>query len=88
MSVKTRVRPHSIREFVTGILAKPAAVAALRSEGMADPVPPIVFGITLDRCALDAARKARLGLWMSASGMRVEPALWSLEEGDPSGRTL
>jgi len=83
ISVKTKVWPRAIRDFVDAILRNPTAVAGLRSEGIGDPVLPIVFGFTLDRHAMDAAQRARVGLLISAQGMLVPPTLWSLEKGAP-----
>ncbi|GBD09838.1 Chromosome partition protein Smc [Candidatus Thermoflexus japonica] len=83
VSVKARVWPRDIREFRRGILEDAEARQALRARGISDPVWPIVFGLTLDDRALEAAIHAKVGLLISQQGMIVPPTPWSLEEGQP-----
>jgi hypothetical protein len=52
---------------------------ALRAYGVRGPVLPLIFGVVLDRRALELAREARIGLLLQAQGELVAPQPWTLE---------
>jgi len=81
ISVKAKVWPRGIREFVEGILQNPEARAALRARGVKDPVWPVVFGLTADERALETAKQEKVGLLLSHQGIIVPPVPWSIEQG-------
>ncbi len=81
ISVRAKVWPRGIREFVEGILQNPEARAALRARGVEDPVWPVVFGLTADERALETAKQEKVGLLLSHQGIIVPPVPWSIEQG-------
>ncbi|GBD36105.1 hypothetical protein HRbin36_01225 [bacterium HR36] len=73
VSVKAKVNPRDIREFQQRILENTRAREALWARGISDPVWPMVFGLTLDERAVEAAADAKIGLLISQQGMIVSP---------------
>jgi len=43
----------------------------------------VVFGLTADARALEAAEQAKVGLLLSGQGMIIPPVPWSIEQGAP-----
>ncbi|WP_448595603.1 hypothetical protein [Thermoflexus hugenholtzii] len=78
ISVKARLGPHAVHDFVD-LLHHAAVQEALRAYGVRGPVLPLIFGVVLDRRALELARKARVGLLLQAQGELVAPQPWTLE---------
>ena len=78
ISVKARLGPRAVHDFVD-LLRNAAVQEALRAYGVQGPVPPLIFGVVLDRRALEIAREARVGLLLQAQGELVAPQSWTLE---------
>ncbi|MER3468257.1 MAG: hypothetical protein C4312_07085 [Thermoflexus sp.] len=78
VSVKSKVWPRDILNFV-GFLQAPETAAALAAEGQPQAMFPVVFGLAVDRRALEQAKQLGVGLLIGAQGMVVPPARWSLQ---------
>jgi len=78
ISVKARLGPRAVHDFVD-LLRNAAVQEALRAYGVRGPVLPLIFGVVLDRRALELAREARIGLLLQAQGELVAPQPWALE---------
>jgi len=69
-----RVFAEDVRRWAE-TLSAPETRAALRRGGIGPPWLPWMFGIRLERSAVDEARRARIGL-ADRAGVLVEPTLW------------
>jgi GGDEF domain-containing protein len=78
ISVKARLGPRAVHDFAD-LLRNAAVQEALRAYGVRGPVLPLIFGVVLDRRALELAREARIGLLLQAQGELVAPQPWTLE---------
>jgi GGDEF domain-containing protein len=78
ISVKARLGPRAVHDFAD-LLRNAAVQEALRAYGVRGPVLPLIFGVVLDRRALEFAREARIGLLLQAQGELVAPQPWTLE---------
>ncbi|SNB64163.1 coiled-coil domain-containing protein [Thermoflexus hugenholtzii] len=78
ISVKARLGPRAVHDFAD-LLRNAAVQEALRAYGVRGPVLPLIFGVVLDRRALELAREARIGLLLQAQGELVAPQPWALE---------
>ena len=78
VSVKARLGPRAVHDFAD-LLRNAAVQEALRAYGVRGPVLPLIFGVVLDRRALELAREARIGLLLQAQGELVAPQPWALE---------
>jgi len=78
ISVKARLGPRAVHDSAD-LLCNAAVQEALRAYGVRGPVLPLIFGVVLDRRALELAREARIGLLLQAQGELVAPQPWTLE---------
>ena len=78
ISVKARLGPRAVHDSAD-LLRNAAVQEALRAYGVRGPVLPLIFGVVLDRRALELAREARIGLLLQAQGELVAPQPWTLE---------
>ena len=83
VSVKARVSPRAVHEFVD-LLRNTRVVQALQAYGIRGNVLPLIFGVTLDRRALEIARESQVGLLLQAQGELIAPRAWILETLEPS----
>jgi GGDEF domain-containing protein len=72
ISVKARLGPRAVHDFAD-LLRNAAVQEALRAYGVRGPVLPLIFGVVLDRRALELAREARIGLLLQAQGELGRP---------------
>ena len=75
VSVKAKVWPRAVSEFVS-LLSEPPGRLALQRYGVRGKVLPVVFGMVMDYRAPAAAAEARVGLILEAQGEIVPPEPW------------